>query len=334
MPDTTGEDGANTRVTLDDLIATRGGLPGRLAVPGTGPWAGPFRGRRRGQGMDVDDLRPYVPGDDVRHIDWKVSARLGETHTRLHREEKDITLTVVLDLRDTMFTGSRRLRAVAACLEAAARVWRCIDGGGRAALVAIDAGGITASRPGHGDAGALAACALASARCTARREALEGAGNARRASVVPSPTLPTIVDRLAVDGRRLGSVDFVTGLDEIDGDGGGGGGGGGGDARDDGAWTELGRLALIAPLNIVLIEDPMERLSLPPGRYPFAGARGAASVTLGRAAIRRIDETLLARHDALADACRRIGIRFESVRSPDPARAAPAVAVDRRGARS
>ena len=45
--------------------------------------------RFRGRGMEFDEARPYQPGDDVRTLDWRVTARTGQPHTKLYREERE-----------------------------------------------------------------------------------------------------------------------------------------------------------------------------------------------------------------------------------------------------
>ena len=53
----------------------------------------------RGRGMEFDEVRPYVPGDDVRSIDWNVTARTGEPHVKRYVEEREMTIMLVVDGR-------------------------------------------------------------------------------------------------------------------------------------------------------------------------------------------------------------------------------------------
>jgi len=63
------------------------------------------RARAYGAGLDVADLRAYVPGDDVRHIDWNVTARLDEPHVRRYTEDRDITAWLLVDRSASMAFG-------------------------------------------------------------------------------------------------------------------------------------------------------------------------------------------------------------------------------------
>ncbi|GAA5523466.1 hypothetical protein Maes01_00011 [Microbulbifer aestuariivivens] len=86
--------------------------------------AGSLLTRYRGRGMNFEEVRDYQPGDDVRSIDWRVTARTGSTHTKLYQEERERPVVILLDLRAPMFFGSQRaFKSVAACGIAAALGW-------------------------------------------------------------------------------------------------------------------------------------------------------------------------------------------------------------------
>jgi len=70
---------------------------------------GGFRSRFKGLGMDFDEVRIYQPGDDIRNIDWKVTARTGEAHTKLFKEERERPVFVVLDQMPNMFFGTAKV---------------------------------------------------------------------------------------------------------------------------------------------------------------------------------------------------------------------------------
>ena len=77
--------------------------------------AGDYRSTAHGQGTELAQVRPYVPGDDVRHIDWAVTARTGEPHVRVHLAERVLVTWLVLDTSPSMQfgTGERRKADVA-----------------------------------------------------------------------------------------------------------------------------------------------------------------------------------------------------------------------------
>lgn len=71
-----------------------------------GKLPGERRSKRRGRSVEFDDFRQYVPGDDLRHIDWNVYARLDRLFVKLFREEQDLSLHLVLDASASMHAGT------------------------------------------------------------------------------------------------------------------------------------------------------------------------------------------------------------------------------------
>ena len=70
------------------------------------PFAGEYRSAFRGQGMEFEEVRPYVPGDDIRHIDWNVTARMNVPHVKEFREERELCLQLVMDVSGSVAFGS------------------------------------------------------------------------------------------------------------------------------------------------------------------------------------------------------------------------------------
>jgi uncharacterized protein (DUF58 family) len=92
--------------------------------------AGVKRSSVRGRGMEFYESRPYVWQDEVRNIDWKVSARLSNLYTKIFTEEKERRIFVVVDLRRSMFFGSRNcFKSVLAAKIAARIAFAAINGG-------------------------------------------------------------------------------------------------------------------------------------------------------------------------------------------------------------
>lgn len=86
--------------------------------------AGTYLARTKGRGMEFDEVRHYQNGDDVRTIDWRVTARTGKVHTKLFREEKERPVFILTDLGDSMRFGSTLLfKSVQASHLAALIAW-------------------------------------------------------------------------------------------------------------------------------------------------------------------------------------------------------------------
>ena len=119
---------------LRDLIALAGPA---TALPA---WArslrahhsGQYLSRVRGRGMEYDESRPYQPGDDIRHLDWRVTARTGKPHTKLFREERERPVFVAVDYNRSMFFATRGVfKAVQAARLASLLAWRAQYNGDR-----------------------------------------------------------------------------------------------------------------------------------------------------------------------------------------------------------
>lgn len=87
-----------TRTTGSTLPLISGGLAEEII-------AGNFRSIFKGQGMEFDEARHYEPGDDIRSIDWNASARFGSPFVKMYREEREMTILILLDVSPSMHRG-------------------------------------------------------------------------------------------------------------------------------------------------------------------------------------------------------------------------------------
>ena len=72
------------------------------------PMAGQYLSRHKGQGLDFNEVRPYCAGDDVRHIDWKITAKQDKPYTKLYHEERERPIMIICDQSDSLFFGSQQ----------------------------------------------------------------------------------------------------------------------------------------------------------------------------------------------------------------------------------
>lgn len=123
--------------SLRELIALRATAqrrgPARLGRHGA---SGPASSLLRGRGMEYAESREYVAGDDVRHIDWRLTARSGRTHTKLFQAERERLSLIVADTSPALYFGTRvRFKSVQAARAGAVAVWNAIRDGDRVAAV-------------------------------------------------------------------------------------------------------------------------------------------------------------------------------------------------------
>ncbi|HEX8199544.1 MAG TPA: DUF58 domain-containing protein [Isosphaeraceae bacterium] len=142
--------------------------------------AGAYHGARPGAGLTFAELRPYEPGDDVRHLDWNVTARQGRPYVRRFVEERALTLWLLVDVSASLRFGPEgRTKADRAAQAAALLAAAAIQNGDRAGLVLVSDRVEAELVPGGGDRQlARILRALVASAATSRRTALT-AGLAR-----------------------------------------------------------------------------------------------------------------------------------------------------------
>lgn len=118
---------------LAELVALRQRVlgwppPRQSRTPQAGAGLSPLRGR----GMEYAESRLYAAGDDARHIDWRVTARTGRTHTKLYHAERDRLSVVIADTAPSLYFGTRVcFKSVLAARIGAVLAWAAVRGGDR-----------------------------------------------------------------------------------------------------------------------------------------------------------------------------------------------------------
>jgi len=141
--------------TLIGLNREAGGLPlisNSVKAQMVGGHLSTFRGR----GMEYHESRPYQPGDDIRSIDWRVTARRGQTHTKIYREERERPVLLWLDLSRSMFFGTQVcFKSVLASKLAALLAWSSVQHGDRLGYLVFSEQQHIEFRPTRGKRAAL-----------------------------------------------------------------------------------------------------------------------------------------------------------------------------------
>ncbi len=130
LPPSVQRTAPGVHASLTDLVALRFKASGFSFLPRQpvhSILAGRHASRLRGRGLNFDEIRRYLPGDDIRQMDWKVTARTRVPHTRVYTEEHGRPALLVVDQRLSMFFGSRlNFKSVTAAEAAALAAWRAI----------------------------------------------------------------------------------------------------------------------------------------------------------------------------------------------------------------
>jgi uncharacterized protein (DUF58 family) len=245
-------DGRGT-VALAELIALRGRV-GRARMAPLSTRAsrhGQQSSRLYGRGMDYAESRVYQAGDDVRRLDWRLTARSGKLHTKLFQEDREGALLVLLDTHASMVFGTRRrFKSVQAARAAALAAWYATRAGERVGMLAF--GSVDQLlRPQPGPRGALAICgALAQWDAWPRSDRQQPLSDALLRAAHVSHGANRVL--LVSDGFSC----------------------------DEPARQRLLDLTRHAAVSVLVVADPLE-LALPPaGRYPLEHAGERRDVVL------------------------------------------------------
>lgn len=119
--------------TLNELIDLRRYAQSvRYRPEGMNLRSGNHLSRIRGRGMDFSEVRHYQAGDEIRHMEWRVTARTGKPHVKIYQEEKERPVVILADFNPSMIFGTRvAFKSVVAARLAALIAWTVIKQGDR-----------------------------------------------------------------------------------------------------------------------------------------------------------------------------------------------------------
>lgn len=235
----------------------------------TGSNAASFRGR----GLDFDEVRGYQPGDDIRAIDWRVTARTGEAHTKLFHEERERPVLIIVDQRPGMFFGSRTcFKSVLAAHLAALIAWSALDAGERVGGLVFGSATHRDCRPRRSRSSVLA---LLSTICEFNHALDDPAAPAGVMDVLAK------LRRIARPGSSVFLISDLAGL------------------LDDGAREHLFQLNRHVELTLLHCSDPLEETLPPPGSYAISDGQRRQTLAIGdRRQQRRLSAAVAARQQA------------------------------------
>ena len=231
-----------TSVSLAELIALRGRV-GRVRVAPLQSRAmrsGQQSSRLYGRGMDYAESRAYQAGDDVRRLDWRLTARSGKLHTKLFQEDREGCLLILLDTHTSMRFGTReRFKSVQAARAAAAAAWYSVRASERVGIMSFGHAE-KLLRPQGGPRGALSVCG-ALAEWDAQSS---------------SPSVEPLSDALARAARVLHGASRVLLISD-------------GFSCAPSARQRMLDLTRQASVSVLVVADALELALAPPGRYPL-----------------------------------------------------------------
>lgn len=277
-------DGDIVRATLPALLFLNQAASGlKLRHAGVrAAQGGNYLSSFKGRGMEFDETRVYTPGDDARNLDWKVTARTGNAHTKLFREERERPVFLSVDARAAMFFATRGVfKYVQAARLAALTAWSAQRHGDRVGGQVFSETGRVELKPEHGRRAVLHLLQKLA-------DAEPGSGGATGGG------LDEALARL-VHHARPGSLVFVFS-----------------DFRGLGAAGEFSLMRLRRHCDVALafLSDPLESQLPSSGRYRFAHGQSELSLDASPAAAAAHAERFERRRESIAQIARQQRMRF------------------------
>jgi uncharacterized protein (DUF58 family) len=259
---------------LEDLVALQFKARGYSFLPRQpvhSVLAGRHASRMRGRGLNFEEIRGYLPGDDVRTIDWRVTARTREPHVRVYTEERDRPALLLVDQRLSMFFGSRRaMKSTVAAEAAALAAWRVLHVGDRVGALVFDDAEVVEIRPQRSRRTVLRILGV----IVTMNNALRADSDAVRR--------PGMLNRALAAAERLAPHDHLVAIaSDFDG-------------VDDETERRVTRLARHNDVIAVPVWDPLTTELPPGGRLVVSEGELQLELDLGA---ERVRERLLARAD-------------------------------------
>ena len=255
--------------------------PGRIRANNSGAYQSAFKGR----GMEFDEVRPYMPGDDARTLDWRVMARTGQPHTKLFREERERAVLLWVDLRSPMFFATQgAFKSVRAAQAAALLAWSTVFHGDRLGALVFSENAHVELRPRRGKAPLLHLL-----QSLAGHEAWQRGvrhDDAQASSLALNQSLSRL-RRVAQPGSLIVLLSDFAHL-------------------DDQGRAHLAQLARHCDMIVGDIHDPIEAELPPPGRYRLSDGDDAVTLDTDAKTLRENYRQRFAQQQiALQDLCRK-----------------------------
>lgn len=215
--------------------------------------SGGYVSRFKGRGMEFDEARLYQPGDDIRSIDWRVTARTGKPHTKLFREERERPIFISVDNRAAMHFATRGVfKSVLTAKLAALLAWTAQHHGDRIGGQIFSDTACRELKPQNGKHAVLRFLNAIVCGGEVSRPVSE-----LNTNIVPTNTLEQVLARLAQHARPGSRVYIISDFRGL----------------SDKAETHLLKLSQHCDVALIMVYDPLESALPAKGRYRFTDDR-------------------------------------------------------------
>jgi len=266
----------------------------------SGSFISPFKGR----GMEFDEARPYQPGDDIRSIDWRVTARSGKTHTKLYREERERPVLIWVDLRKPMFFASQGMfKSVLAAKAAALLAWSSTQHNDRLGGLIFSEEQHTELRPKRGKSATLHFL-----QQLAKHSAWDkNNGNSITESLIESQSAEHALNRLRRVAKPGSLIFLISDFRNMD------------NRANSNIESSLAKMSKHNDLVMLFINDPLEQQLPPAGFYKITDGQNEMTINTYNSKLRsQYQQRFNSHQQYLKDLCIKLGIFYINISTDKP----------------
>lgn len=247
----------------------------------------------KGRGMEFDESRPYQPGDDIRAMDWRVTARTGKAHSKVFREERERPVLLWVDYRQTMFFGTQQhFKSVLAAKIAALLAWSTANHGDRLGGLIFSDQSHVELRPSRGKSASLHFIKqLAQHSAWSQQQEPEQTQSAAEAL--------GRLQRVSKPGSLVFLISDFRNMDDL-------------------AWSRISLLRRHSDVVLISIHDPLEEQLPPAGIYKISDGKNVLNInTYSKSQREQYHQRYLTQQTNLQNRCRKLGMRYISISTQD-----------------
>lgn len=253
----------------------------------------------KGRGMEFDESRPYQPGDDIRAMDWKVTARTGKAHSKVFREERERPVLLWVDYRQPMFFGTQQhFKSVLAAKIAALLAWSTAHHGDRlGGLIFSDQQHIEL-RPKRGKSASLHFIKQLAQHSAMQDYSLESKTHIENQENSAADSLGRL-QRVSKPGSLVFLISDFRNMNEL-------------------AWSRLSLLGRHSDVVLISVNDPLEQQLPPAGIYKISNGESELNLnTYNRLQRQQYQQRYFEQQSHLQNICRKLGMHYLSISTSD-----------------
>jgi len=248
----------------------------------------------KGRGMEFDESRPYQPGDDIRAMDWRVTARTGKAHSKIFREERERPVLLWVDYRQPMFFGTQQhFKSVLAAKIAGLLAWSTAHHGDRLGGLIFSESSHIELRPARGKSASLHFIKQLAQHCAWQNTPHKSADIKSAADALGR------LQRVSKPGSLIFLISDFRNMDDL-------------------SWSQISKLSRNADVILISIHDPLEQHLPPAGNYKISdGDKELNLNTYNKNQRHEYQQRFLKQQEQLQNSCRKMGMHYISISTAD-----------------